>query len=158
MPSDRIVLILWTEHFDEMAATAFITTLRKHGVRAKLVGAARSRLVGASGLALVPDVTLEQALTLAHTAIAVIVPGSVGSIRRLSNDPRVQDLLIRAQVNHATFITSESAVSELADLMEFECPNSIFKSYPADPADVGCIYHLAEELASTTGGACSANS
>jgi hypothetical protein len=107
--------------------------------------------MGASGLALVPDVTLEQALPVAHSATAVVVPGSVGFVRRLGNDPRMRDLLVRARSNQATLITSEGAVSELAALMDCEYVSSIFKSYPDDPVDIGRINHLVEELTTTTG-------
>ena len=130
MKGNRTALVFWSDYCDEMAATTFVTALRKQGVRVKLVGVAMGWAAGSSGIALLPDITLEQAIPLADQASAVIVPGGISAVRKLDNDPRLRQLLNRAYAQQALFISSADAVSELATLLAGEHPNPLVVSYP----------------------------
>jgi hypothetical protein len=113
------VFILWGDRFEELDAAAFLTQLRQAGVRTKLVGLSQQRISGAHGLLLVSDITLEQALTLAHRALAVIIPcGQVG-LPRLENDPRIATFLQRAQACGALFMVGPASELEVTRLALF---------------------------------------
>ncbi len=146
MQSNRTALVFWSDYCDEMAATTFVTVLRKQGVRVKIVGAALGRVVGSNGIALLPDITLEQAIPLADQASAVIVPGGISAVRKLDNDPRVRKLMNRAYAQHALFISSADAVSELATLLAGEHPNPLVVSYPDGWEMIEYAHQLGERL------------
>ncbi len=146
MPDNRIVLVLWADYCDEIAATIFVTTLRKQGVRVKLVGAFAGRADGVSGIALLPDITLEQAIPLAGQASAVIVPGGIGALHRLDNDPRVRDLLRRAAARQALLISSTEAAPELATLLADEQISPTVVCYPDGWGMIELAHRLGERL------------
>lgn len=127
-----MVLVLWTTDFDEVAATTLTTAFRKSGIRVKLVGLAHGGAIGASGLTLVPDITLEQAMSLADRAAIVIIPGTEGAVCRLDNDPRIRELLNRAHANHAIFVTSAEATETVTALVGGQDTPSAIEPYPAD--------------------------
>jgi len=102
--SHNYVFVLWGNKFEEATASIFITHLREEGLKVKVVGLSARRLKGAHGLALVPDLTLDQALPLATRAICVILPYISHGIKRLMNDPRLRIFLERASTNKATFV------------------------------------------------------
>ncbi len=56
------VFVLWGDRFEEVAATIFVAELRQAGLRVKVVSLTRRRVNGGHGLALLPDLTLEEAL------------------------------------------------------------------------------------------------
>ena len=147
MPDKRIVLVLWADDCDEMAALSFVTILRRQGVRVKLVGAIAGRAEGVSGVALMPDITLEQAIPLAGQASAVIVPGGIGALHRLDNDPRVRDLLRRAVAHQAFLISSPEAGPELTALLAGEHNEPLVASYPDDRRVLEFADRLGERLA-----------
>lgn len=101
---DPTVFILWGNGFDEVAATIFVTELRRAGLRAKIVGLTRRRSSGAYGLVLEPDLTLEMALPLAGSATCLVVPYASSGHKRLANDPRLSEFFGMAQMNQARFI------------------------------------------------------
>ncbi|NJN98486.1 MAG: DJ-1/PfpI family protein [Anaerolineales bacterium] len=68
------VFVLWADQFEEAPATIFVTELREAGLRVKVVGATPAPISGLHGLALVPDLTLDQALTLLAQVICLIIP------------------------------------------------------------------------------------
>ncbi|MCX6028746.1 MAG: DJ-1/PfpI family protein [Chloroflexi bacterium] len=146
MQGNRTALVFWSDYCDEMAATAFVTVLRKQGVRVKLVGADMGRVVGSNGIALLPDITLEQAIPLADQVSAVIVPGGISAVRKLDNDPRVRKLLNRAYAQRALFISSAEAISELATLLAGEHPNPLVVSYPDGWEVIDFARQLGERL------------
>ncbi len=80
MLGKNTVLALWTNYFDEVAATALAIAFHKLGTRVKLVGPARSKEVGTSGLTLVPDVALERAISMAKRTIIVIISGAADAV------------------------------------------------------------------------------
>ena len=98
------VFVLWGEKFEEDTAAIFVTELRKAGLRVKVVGLAPQHINGAHGLALVPDLTLDQALPLANHTTCLIVPYKSRGIKRLNNDPRVQKFFAQALANQARFV------------------------------------------------------
>jgi hypothetical protein len=103
-PKDVTIFIFWLERFDETSAAIFITQLRRSGCRVKLVGIAGMQSKGEHGLALVPDLMIDQALALADRANCVVFPCSMTGLQRLQNDPRITDFLRRAERNHAQFL------------------------------------------------------
>lgn len=144
------ILVLWTTDFDEVAATTLTTAFRKSGIRVKLVGLAHGGAIGASGLTLVPDITLEQATSLADRAAIVIVPGTEGAVRRLDNDPRIRELLKRAHANHAIFITSAEAMQAVTALVGGQGTPLAVEPYPTDQRMVEFANCLAAALPGTT--------
>lgn len=112
----RYVLVLWGDKFEETAATIFVSELRKAGLRVKVVGLTRQQTKGAHGLGLIPDITLEQALPLAHRTACVVLPCTLPVAQHLKNDPRLHDFLIRADANQARFVVGQLTETDLADL------------------------------------------
>lgn len=114
MAQDKIIFVLWADRFDEALAAFFVAELRKAGLRVKLVSLAGQPSAGAYGVALVPDLTLEQALPLAHSASSVIIPCGTTGLSRLQNDPRLQEFLVQTHNAGAVFIIHQSGVTDLA--------------------------------------------
>ena len=100
----EIVFILWGNGFDEVTTTIFVTELRRAGLRAKIVGLTRRHSIGAYGLVIEPDLTLEMAIPLAASAICLIIPYASSGHKRLANDPRLSDFFGLIQANGARFI------------------------------------------------------
>lgn len=90
------IFLLWGDRFDEAVATILVTELRKAGLRVKVVGLTPRQIGGAHGLALVPDLTLDQALPLASQAICLIIPCRASWSKYLQNDPRIRQLIEQA--------------------------------------------------------------
>lgn len=109
------VLIFWGGGFDEAATAIFASELRQAGLPVKVVGVVGRQAAGAHGLRLGADLALGDALLLAHQAIAVILPCTAATMRRIDNDPRVCDLLQRARANDAALVVQD------ADVMAVSC-------------------------------------
>lgn len=101
--------VLWADHCEETAATIFITELRKAGLRVKVVGLSRKQATGVFGMALVPDLTLEQALPLAAQTRCFIIPCSLQVAQRLKNAPHLQAFLDQARANRAKFVIGQTS-------------------------------------------------
>lgn len=114
MPYEKTAFVLWADRFDEALAAFFVAEFRKAGLRVKLVSLAGQPSSGAYGLTLVPDLALEQALPLAHTASSVIIPCGTTGLSRLQNDPRLQEFLVQTHSAGAVFIVHQSGVNDLA--------------------------------------------
>jgi hypothetical protein len=105
MPKSRdYVFVLWGDRFDEAAATIFVTELREAGLRVKVVGLTPRQIGGAHGLALVPDLTLDQALSLASQAICVVIPATVQWRERFNNDPRISKFIAHVSSDQTKFV------------------------------------------------------
>ncbi len=94
------VFVLWADQFEEAPAAIFVTALREAGLRVKVVGATPAPIFGSHGLALSPDLTLDQALTLLAQVICLIIPQTGQGLFALKNDPRLSqffDLLCKNQ-------------------------------------------------------------
>ncbi len=113
------VFVLWGDRFEELPATAFVTELRKVGLRVKVVGLTPQRINGAHGLALVPDLTLDQALPLAVNAACLIIPYASQGFNRLKSDPRVRKFFDQAYTNQATFVIGQLNGGNIASLELF---------------------------------------
>lgn len=138
------VFVLWGDHFEELAAIAFITELREAGLRVKLVSLTGQKSSGSYGLALVPDWTLEKALSVARQAIGVILPCKTLEVKRLENNPRLVDFCQQAQTNRATFVVGRSHTTPLPTSALFPAPNLV-ATYP----DNDEVVVFARELANT---------
>jgi hypothetical protein len=101
------VFVLWGDSFDEVAATIFVTEMRKAGLRVKLVGLAGNQMKGAHGLALVPDFSLEQALTRIRRIVCLVIPCTARNSHQLKRDPRLREFFLLAEANQARFIVGE---------------------------------------------------
>jgi len=112
----RYNFVLWADHCEEAAATIFITELRKAGLRVKVVGLSRKQANGVFGMALVPDLTLEQALPLAAQTRCFIIPCSLRVAQRLNNDPRLQTFFGQARANRAKFVIGQTNGGHWDDL------------------------------------------
>lgn len=103
-----IVLTLWGKGFDEIIAAAFAGELRRHGARVKTVGLNMQQTMGRHGLALQPDLTLDQALSLVQHTSCVIIPGTIAHLQQFGYDPRLAELLQRAAAVDTIFVVSQS--------------------------------------------------
>lgn len=102
------VFVLWGDQFEEATTTIFVTELRTAGLRVKVVGLTPLPISGINGLILVPDLTLDQALSRTGDTICVIVPHRTHTSKRLGNDPRVREFFERTRANQARFVTGWS--------------------------------------------------
>lgn len=112
--SDELIFVLWGSGFDEATATIFITELRRAGLQVKLIGLTRRRSNGAYGLALVPDLTLEEVRSTSDRTTCMIVPYTSTGNKRLRNDPRLSEFFERAHANEARFISGPLDQADLA--------------------------------------------
>jgi putative intracellular protease/amidase len=149
MQNSRLVLILWTDHFDTVAATAFAAIFRKLGVPVKLVGPASRHIVGADGVSLRIDLTLQQALGLVDQVGAVVIPASGGSAHQLDNDPRIRVLLTQAHARGAVFITTLDAAATVVGLISWEIEAPTVELYPEGSIMLEYAYRLVERLVTT---------
>ncbi len=132
MPDPGMVLVLWSDHFDEVAAAALVTAFRRAGIRARLVGLQQGGVRGSSGLTLIPDMTLEQALQLVERVLLVAIPASAGAVELLDNDPRVRELLAQTYARQATVVTSIEAAPTVAALLGNPAGELPIHTYAAD--------------------------
>lgn len=105
------IFVLWGRGFDEVAATFFVAEMRRRCLLVKVVGVGGSNWRGARGLAIVPDLLLDEALGLAAQANCVIVPCHDGYWRQLANDPRIPEFLAGAARNNAWLVREAGAVA-----------------------------------------------
>lgn len=85
--------VLWADRFDEVAAVVFVAELRRAGLRVRLVGLPGPGFVGIHGLALSPDLTLDEALAQAAHLACLVAPCDPPALARAANDPRLAELL-----------------------------------------------------------------
>lgn len=131
MPKSRgWVAVLWGDNFDETAATIFVTEFREAGLWAKVVGLSPPYISGSHGLVLMPDLTLDQALTSAQDAIGVVIPHASPGIKRLKNDPRLQTFCEQAAKNEAKFVVGWLDEADLGDLVLFPLGEKNLVIYP----------------------------
>ncbi len=150
MPKTRDhVFVLWGDKFEEAAAAIFVTELREAGLRVKVVGLTARRISGAHGLALAPDLTLDQALSLAAGAICLIIPYTSRGIKRLKNDPRLRKFFSRAGSNKAKFVIGQLNGIDIAEVGLFPTATNNLLIYPDHEDLVGFARQLAGLLSST---------
>ncbi len=110
------IFVLWGEQFEEAIASLFVTRLREAGLRVKVVGLTPPHIRGAHGLALVPDLTLDQALALAEQVVCLIIPHPGQGLGWFKNDPRIALLFERTATNQAKVIIGAASGLPPADL------------------------------------------
>ena len=106
--SNRTILVLWGQSFDEIAASIFVCELRRMGKRVKLVGLKHQHIAGQHGLTLVPDLSLGQALEAGKQTPCIIVPAPLAALQQFSYDPRLAELLQLAADNAALLVATAS--------------------------------------------------
>ena len=87
--SKQYTFVLWGNGFEESMAAVFISELRQANRRVKLVGLTQRPTRGAYGLSFTPDISLDQALSLAASAVWVVIPSRSASFGPLLADPRL---------------------------------------------------------------------
>jgi hypothetical protein len=135
------VLVLWGQGFDEITASIFVVELRRAGIRVKLMGLNSRQIAGQHGLALVPDLTLGQALRRANRTRCLILPAPVAAIKQFSYDPRLAELLGLAASNQALLVMDSLPTHDLL------LSNPLLQSFPNVLANV-LAYPSFEELVS----------
>jgi putative intracellular protease/amidase len=101
--------VLWADRFDEVAAVVFVAELRRAGLRVRLVGLPGPSFVGIHGLALAPDLTLDEALDQAARLACLVAPCDASALARSANDPRLAELLERAAALDAPVLAGSDA-------------------------------------------------
>ena len=96
--SNKCVLVLWANGFEEATASIFITELRRAGIRVKIVSRTSHQIRGAHGLALVADLTLSQALPLLAEVTHLVIPATRHAMQPLKNDPYLSEFF--DQITH----------------------------------------------------------
>lgn len=109
------IFVFWGNNFEEAATVTFVTEFRDMGFKVKLVGLTPFPVSGAYGLALIPDLSLAQALPLANQTMCIIIPSTVPNIRKLENDPRIIEFLQEACINHPLFVIGLSRSSNVIE-------------------------------------------
>lgn len=146
--SEDLTFVLWADRFDEAATALFVTELRKAGLRVRLLSMNTHVTAGAHGLALVPDLTLEQAMPLAGRARCVVVPAETGTVRTLQDDPRVQDFLALASANGACIVMPAAVTPPAAASLHSSFPAGVL-TYEVGQDVVRIARELARRLAGT---------
>lgn len=101
--------VLWADRFDEVAAVAFVAELRRAGLRVRLVGLPGPSFVGVHGLALTPDLTLDEALAQTAQLACLVAPCDPPALARAANDPRLAELLEQAAALDAPLFAGSEA-------------------------------------------------
>ncbi|MEM7538328.1 MAG: hypothetical protein AAF639_39535 [Chloroflexota bacterium] len=112
------VLVLWGANFDEQMAVTWISALRQSGLWVKVVGLRGHRVDGVYGVALIPDMTLSQALPLAKSVQCIVVPCHVPYLYSLDNDPRVRLLLQAASQQQVQIIVGNADPENVMRLVQ----------------------------------------
>lgn len=141
------IFVLWADRFDESAATIFVTEFRMAGMRTKLVSQVSHASVGAYGLALSPDLTLDQAMPFAHRAACVVIPGGEAALRRLGTDPRLRDFLTQASAHGALFVVGSDGEWALGGILGGEASPDKVLAFSGRSALVDCAGRVARRLA-----------
>ncbi len=117
MAGGDTVFVLWGEGCDEALAVAWVSRLRAEGRRVYLVGVSGRRNRGSYGVAVMPDIGLDEALGLADQAVLVIVPCGEDALEALRRDPRYEQFLALAEKSGARLLAHPLAVEYLAALL-----------------------------------------
>jgi hypothetical protein len=146
MPQNWMALLLWAEHFDELAALAFTVAFRKVGLPLKVVGAGRQARDRAITRGPIPNTTLVEAIGLAARANAIVIPAGAGDLQRLSHQPMVRNLLDAARLGDGFFVTGTGAYDELSTLVGQPSLASLILCYPKGPGLTRYAFRLALEI------------
>ncbi|MEM7126388.1 MAG: hypothetical protein AAF702_08695 [Chloroflexota bacterium] len=108
----EVNLVLWGDGGDEATTVLFVTLFRTEGLPVKVVGLGGTQGRGRSGLVLVPDMTLGEALSLTEAARYILFPFDGNNLRRFVIDPRLQQFIDDAQAHGSTFIQSDQVTDD----------------------------------------------
>jgi len=125
----RIVFVLWDTHFEELAATILLTTMRAAGLRTELVGLTSREAAGTYGMILQCDLTLSEALPLAVQAMCVILPCSSAILSRVENDPQLYLFLQRSLVNTPIWVVQDHHILSQSSFQGLLTPSLEVVSY-----------------------------
>jgi hypothetical protein len=128
--SKAYVFVLWGDGFDEAVAAIFVTQLREVGLPVRVVGLTSRQIHGNRGLALVPDMTLDEALPLADQTSCLIIPSKSRWIEQYKYDPRIRKFLQLANANNAKFVIGKLQDSTQIDLDLPELIKNKLIAYP----------------------------
>ena len=137
------VFVLWGEGFDEAVAAILVTELRELGLLVKVIGLIPGQINGARGLALAPDLTLDQALPLASQTVGLIIPAVSRWSESFNNDPRLHQLFEQALSHQAIVVIGHWDDATAANLRLPLLTNDHIIIYP-QAAD---LFKFAHELA-----------
>ncbi|MCB0097446.1 MAG: hypothetical protein KDE46_17065 [Caldilineaceae bacterium] len=114
--SHQYIFVLWGAQCEEAPAAIFVSELRAAGLRVKVVGLDGIHANGTHGLALLPDITLSQALPLARLASCIILPCAPATLQRMAGDPRLQEFVMLAQAEQALFVVEGAVHPQLPEI------------------------------------------
>ncbi|MCB9137795.1 MAG: hypothetical protein H6642_05550 [Caldilineaceae bacterium] len=142
----QYVLIIWGKGFDEVDAITFASAMRQSGMRTKIVGIDGANRTGNLGIALMPDMTLEQGIELLSLTVCIILPCHSRQWHRLTQDPRYRMLMQTAAERNIYMVFREDGRTT-ACCDEIMRPNpSIVLSYHSDYVNE-FAFDLADKLA-----------
>lgn len=130
MKNGNTVFVLWADQFDEAAAVTLLVRLRQASLNVKLISLSHAPAAGAHGLVLMADMTMEQALPLAHRASCVIIPTNGAGLGPFGNDPRVAQLLRRACDSNSLLVVGATALGQVNGLLETPWPAPSLMALP----------------------------
>ncbi len=114
----KTALILFADGSEELEAVTVVNILRRAGVTVTLAGLRAGPLRGSRGTQLLPDATLDEALT--HSYDMVVLPGGQPGTDNLKADARVLKLVrqMTLQEKYVTAICAAPSVLASAGLLE----------------------------------------
>jgi stage V sporulation protein SpoVS len=149
MQQRKMVFVLWANHLEETVASVFVTELRRMGLPVKIIGLQRQALVGSFGLAMVPDLTLEQAAPQFCQACCLILPGPIERMNIFSQHPRLCELMAFIAIQGIFVVAASPAGTEQIGNAEYS--SSIAPLiYPIDDGLFSFARNLASRLMSET--------
>jgi hypothetical protein len=104
---DGCIYVLWHIHYNEVMAAIFLVHLRNAGLCARLVGLRGDRQPGRYGVTLAADISLGEVLRLHTPILGIVAPCAPGAFDSSEPDPRVGELLARAQAQQAVFVVED---------------------------------------------------
>lgn len=101
-------LILLAREFAESSTVTCLERLREAGIPVSLVGLSAGLITGSHGLAIRPDLTLDQVLPAARHDL-VMLPRGMAAVSALFADPRVHRLIVGTLDNHGLVAAAPEA-------------------------------------------------
>ncbi len=114
----KTALILFAEGSEELEAVTVVNILRRAGISVTLAGLSGGALRGSRGIVLMPDTTLDEALT--HSYDMVVLPGGQPGTNHLKADARVLELVqhMARQEKYVAAICAAPSVLASAGLLD----------------------------------------
>lgn len=141
------MFVLWGEHFFESAAVIFATMFREAGLCVKLIGVHGLQAAGRNRVSVQADLSVTAALELANRACSIVLPCSQAALRRMSNDPRLHQLIQQAAGNGACFFIPPELPTTDSCLKALGVPPQLMIQYAAEDELIRFVQQLAPQLA-----------